>query len=70
MVVTRDGQAVEMRVQIRPARCDLHAVAEDTGTLIPLRMTVGGTHGVLKVAAGPVLKGAVHDFAAAVCAPH
>ena len=47
------GPPVELRLGIRPARCDPHAVAEDkVGTLLPLRVSVAGREGVLKIDAG------------------
>lgn len=62
------GEGRELRLGIRPARCDPHAVAEDkVGTLLPLRVTVGGRDGVLKVDAGPLLRGRIHDFVGAAC---
>jgi hypothetical protein len=62
------GESGEFRLGIRPARCDPHAVAEDkVGTLLPLRVTVAGRDGVLKVDAGPVLRGRIYDFVTAAC---
>ncbi|MBP1231492.1 hypothetical protein JOE40_001136 [Arthrobacter sp. PvP102] len=61
----------ELRLHIRPARCDPHAVAEDkVGTLLPLRADAGGRQGVLKVAAGTVLKARIYEFVTAACAAH
>ncbi|CAN7385271.1 hypothetical protein [Arthrobacter sp. LjRoot14] len=61
----------ELSLRIRPARCDPHAVAEDkVGTLLPLRVDAGGRQGVLKVAAGAVLKARIYEFATAACAAH
>ena len=58
----------EVRLGIRPARCDPHAVAEDkVGTLLPLRVTVAGRDGILKVDAGPLLRGRIYDFVTAAC---
>ncbi|MCY1242619.1 hypothetical protein D9M72_555900 [compost metagenome] len=63
--------ARELSLRIRPARCDPHAVAEDkVGTLLPLRVDAGGRQGVLKVAAGAVLKARIYEFATAACAAH
>ena len=63
------GAGQELRLGIRPARCDAHAVAEDkVGTLLPLRVTAGGREGVLKVDAGAVLRGRIYDFVTAACA--
>lgn len=68
--VQEGGPASELRLVIRPARCDPHAVAEDkVGTLFPLRITVAGQQGVLKVDAGAELRGRIHDFVTATCGP-
>lgn len=68
--VREGGPASELRLVIRPARCDPHAVAEDkVGTLFPLRITVAGQQGVLKVDAGAELRGRIHDFVTATCGP-
>ncbi|GAA2144002.1 hypothetical protein GCM10009825_34970 [Arthrobacter humicola] len=68
-VTVRAGGAVaELRLGIRPARCDPHAVAEDkVGTLLPLRITVAGREGVLKIAAGDKLRGQIYDFVTTAC---
>ncbi|MEE2569128.1 hypothetical protein V1638_06915 [Pseudarthrobacter sp. J64] len=59
-----------LQLQVRPARCDPHAVAEDkVGTLLPLMVDVGGVKGTIKAAARPELKGAIHDFVSAACLP-
>ncbi|MDQ0821034.1 hypothetical protein QFZ69_001913 [Arthrobacter sp. V1I7] len=66
--VRTGGDGREIRLGIRPARCDPHAVAEDkVGTLLPLRVTVAGRDGVLKVDAGPLLRGRIYDFVTAAC---
>ncbi|MET4094423.1 hypothetical protein [Arthrobacter sp. UYCu712] len=68
--VRAGGPAQELRLGIRPARCDAHAVAEDkVGTLLPLRVTAGAREGVLKIDAGAVLRGRIYDFVTAACAP-
>ena len=52
-----------------PARCDLHAVAEDkVGTLLPLRVSGRGQEGLLKIPAGTALRGQIYDFITAACA--
>ncbi|MDQ0756422.1 hypothetical protein [Arthrobacter sp. B3I4] len=62
------GPASTVRLGIRPARCDPHAVAEDkVGTLIPVRVTVGGREGVLKVDAGTQLRGRLYSFVTSAC---
>ncbi|ASN22222.1 hypothetical protein [Arthrobacter sp. YN] len=59
----------ELALHIRPARCDPHAVAEDkVGTLLPLRVTVGGRQGLVKIAASNELRGRIYDFVTAACA--
>jgi hypothetical protein len=71
VTVTAGTAPTEFRLRIRPARCDAHAVAEDkVGTLLPVVVNVGGREGILKVAAGPALKGQIHDFVTAACAAH
>ncbi|WP_427169537.1 hypothetical protein [Arthrobacter sp. 92] len=71
VAVAGGGPPMELRLRIRPARCDPHAVAEDkVGTLLPLQVTVGNRQGVLKVDAGPVLRGRIYDFVTAACLPH
>ncbi|WP_458113950.1 hypothetical protein M1D88_07655 [Arthrobacter sp. R1-13] len=68
--VREGGPSSELRLVIRPARCDPHAVAEDkVGTLFPLRITVAGQQGVFKVDAGAELRGRIHDFVTSTCGP-
>ncbi|WP_426995824.1 hypothetical protein [Pseudarthrobacter sp. N5] len=67
--VSPGGEAAELQLSIRPARCDPHAVAEDkVGTLIPLHVQAGRLRGILKVQAGTALKAAILDFVAGACA--
>ncbi|MHA7223021.1 hypothetical protein ACX80S_11960 [Arthrobacter sp. RHLT1-20] len=62
------GASQELRLGIRPARCDPHSVAEDkVGTLLPLRVHVGGREGILKVDAGALLRGRIYEFVTAAC---
>lgn len=62
------GPPAEVRLGIRPARCDPHAVAEDkVGTLLPLRVRVAGREGVLKIDAGSRLRGRIYDFVTKAC---
>lgn len=69
--VVAGGDPEEFRLRIRPARCDPHAVAEDkVGTLLPVRLSVGGRRGTLKVAAGVALKGRIYEFVSAACGAH
>ncbi len=58
----------EVRLGIRPARCDPHAVAEDkVGTLLPLRVKVAGREGVVKIDAGDQLRARVYNFVTTAC---
>ncbi|MFE4837641.1 hypothetical protein ACFRAU_23530 [Arthrobacter sp. NPDC056691] len=67
--IAQGAPRFELRLRIRPARCDPHAIAEDkVGTLLPLRVSVGGREGQVKIAAGTVLRGQIYDFVAAACA--
>ena len=62
------GPPAEVRLGIRPARCDPHAVAEDkVGTLLPLRVRVADREGVLKIDAGSRLRGRIYDFVTKAC---
>lgn len=57
-----------LALQVRPARCDPHAVAEDkVGTLLPLTVTVGAREGLLKVAADGPLRAQLYDFVTQAC---
>lgn len=68
LAVSGRGAPQRLRLGIRPARCDPHAVADDkVGTLIPLQITVNGRDGVLKVDTGPLLRGRIYDFVTAAC---
>ena len=62
------GASQRFRLGIRPARCDPHAIADDkVGTLLPLRVSAGGRDGVLKIDAGPLLRGRIYEFVSAAC---
>lgn len=68
VTIAAGGPGQELRLGIRPARCDPHAVAEDkVGTLLPLRVHAGGRDGVLKIDADPLLRGRIYDFVTAAC---
>ncbi|MBD1542242.1 hypothetical protein G9E11_08290 [Arthrobacter sp. IA7] len=68
--ITQGAPRSELRLRIRPARCDPHAIAEDkVGTLLPLRVGVGEREGQLKIPAGTALRGQIYDFVTAACAP-
>ena len=63
------GPRAEVRLGIRPSRCDPHAVAEDkVGTLLPLLVRVAGREGVLKIDAGDQLRGRIYGFVTKACA--
>ena len=62
------GPRAEVRLGIRPSRCDPHAVAEDkVGTLLPLRVRVAGREGVVKIDAGSRLRGRIYDLVTKAC---
>ncbi|MET1065366.1 MAG: hypothetical protein ABWX85_10390 [Arthrobacter sp.] len=66
--VSAGGPSQHFRLGIRPARCDPHAIADDkVGTLLPLRVTAGGRDGVLKIDAGPLLRGRIYEFITTSC---
>ncbi|KQN88558.1 hypothetical protein [Arthrobacter sp. Leaf69] len=68
-VAVHAGGAIQhFRLGIRPARCDPHAIADDkVGTLLPLRVSAGGRDGVVKIDAGGMLRGRIHDFVSTAC---
>ncbi|WP_235347367.1 hypothetical protein [Arthrobacter sp. SPG23] len=71
LTVAAGAGPLKLSLRIRPARCDPHAVAEDkVGTLLPVRVDAGGRKGVLKVAAGTLLKARIHEFVTAACTAH
>lgn len=66
--VRAGGAFQQVRLGIRPARCDPHAIADDkVGTLLPLRVSVGGRDGVLKIDAGALLRGRIYEFITTAC---
>lgn len=68
VTVRAGGAGQELRLGIRPARCDPHAVAEDkVGTLLPLRVSVAGREGLLKIDAGATLRDRIYDFVTTAC---
>jgi len=68
LTIRAGGSPTELRIGIRPARCDPHAVAEDkVGTLLPLQIRVAGRDGVLKIDAGGKLRGRIYDFVTTAC---
>lgn len=68
-VTVHAGGAIQhFRLGVRPARCDPHAIADDkVGTLLPLRVSAGGRDGVVKIDAGAMLRGRIHDFVSTAC---
>ena len=68
VTVRAGGAPAEVRLGIRPSRCDPHAVAEDkVGTLLPLQVSVAGRGGILKIDAGNQLRGRIYDFVTKAC---
>jgi hypothetical protein len=68
VTVRAGGTPAEVRLGIRPSRCDPHAVAEDkVGTLLPVRVRVAGREGVVKIDAGSQLRGRIYDFVTKAC---
>jgi hypothetical protein len=68
VTVRAGGDPAEVRLGIRPSRCDPHAVAEDkVGTLLPLQVRVAGREGILKIDAGNQLRGRIYDFVTKAC---
>ncbi|MET1022240.1 MAG: hypothetical protein ABWX69_08590 [Arthrobacter sp.] len=66
--VQAGGPRQHFRLGIRPARCDPHAIADDkVGTLLPLRISAEGRDGLLKIDAGPVLRGRIYEFITSSC---
>lgn len=57
-------------LELRAARCDPHAIAEDKlGTVMPLKLRVDdGETGIVTVAADPQLRGQIQRFVQAACA--
>lgn len=67
--ILRGAPRTELRLRIRPARCDPHAIAEDkVGTLLPLHVSVGDREGQLRIPAGTPLRGLIYDFVTSACA--
>lgn len=68
VTVRAGGAPTEVRLGIRPSRCDPHAVAEDkVGTLLPLQVRVAGREGILKIDAGNQLRNRIYDFVTKAC---
>ena len=68
VTVRAGGAPAQVRLGIRPSRCDPHAVAEDkVGTLLPLQVRVAGREGVVKIDAGSQLRARIYDFVTKAC---
>ena len=68
VTVRAGGAPAQVRLGIRPSRCDPHAVAEDkVGTLLPLQVRVAGREGILKIDAGSQLRARIYDFVTKAC---
>jgi hypothetical protein len=68
VTVRTGGAPAQVRLGIRPSRCDPHAVAEDkVGTLLPLQVRVAGREGILKIDAGSQLRARIYDFVTKAC---
>ena len=68
VTVRAGGTPAQVRLGIRPSRCDPHAVAEDkVGTLLPLQVRVAGREGIVKIDAGSQLRARIYDFVTKAC---
>ena len=68
VTVRAGGAPAQVRLGIRPSRCDPHAVAEDkVGTLLPLQVRVAGREGIVKIDAGSQLRARIYDFVTKAC---
>jgi hypothetical protein len=56
-------------LELHPARCDPHAIAEDKlGSVLPLNLNVdGGANGIVTVPAVPDLRNQIQNFVQAAC---
>jgi hypothetical protein len=67
-VVTAGDAPSTIRLDVVPARCDAHAVAEDkVGTVMPVRIRLGAGDGVVPVAASDEVRAALYDLVARSC---
>jgi hypothetical protein len=58
-----------LSLEVRPSRCDAHAIAEDKrGTIIPLEMSVGDSAGDVFIAASDAVREALYAFVREACA--
>jgi len=69
LTLTGSDEPVVLSLDIRPARCDAHAIAEDKrGTIIPLDVVVGDSSGEIAVAASDTVREDLYAFVRAACA--
>jgi hypothetical protein len=69
LTVGRTDEPRTLSLEVRPARCDAHAIAEDKrGTIIPLEVTVGGASGEISVATSDAVREELYAFVRAACA--
>jgi len=69
LTLTGSDEPVLLSLDIRPARCDAHAIAEDKrGTIIPLDVVVGDSSGEIAVAASDTVREDLYAFVRAACA--
>jgi hypothetical protein len=58
-----------LTLEVRPARCDEHALAEDKrGTILPVNVETGGTRGKISIETSPTLRAELYEFVRAACA--
>ena len=69
LTLTGSDAPVLLSLDIRPSRCDAHAIAEDKrGTIFPLDVVVGESSGEIAVAASDSVREDLYAFARAACA--
>ena len=69
LTLTGSDEPVLLSLDIRPARCDAHAIAEDKrGTIFPLDVVVGDSSGEIAVAASDTVREDLYAFVRAACA--
>ena len=70
LTLTGSDAPVLLSLDIHPARCDAHAIAEDKrGTIFPLDVVVGDSSGEIAVAASDSVREDLYAFVRAACAP-
>ncbi len=69
LTLTGSDEPVLLSLDIRPARCDAHAIAEDKrGTIFPLDVVVGDSSGEIAVAVSDAVREDLYSFVRAACA--